>query len=480
MAPTSPAGSNPATVNTIENFIDSIHRPHLDNAQNVYMAKKVGHGAQHSVSPLTNFVFEFFLFNSLYSIDWFASMEKGDVIEHARDHADFKEDKQQREFVKFCRKQFKNLDPSKIADAFLPLAGLENLSSDWTTVTPDSRICAEDGVRFFSKIKEIGELATRNELKANKTTFDLIDKCCYFVYLVRNNIFHGAKSLGEVYEVDQARRIAVYDLFVRCLNSLFFLAFGKSRYGSSYAQLPIIQNVGDHVINLTLQDVYRALHRGLLKAEYSFLHWKLFRGNDPPPLDVNSKCALFYPTAGRDILFPLIVGLPYCTDFFFFEKHASIQLPIPKVLEAIGQTAERVDSGYSDRECHKFEIDSIVRRIWTMRKDNKTFLDLEIPLAFFFHRGDSNGEGGSGQRWDSDLFPHLIKRACSDVGLRIFTDGEPGGLDESVKSHLEHVSVPDRHGYRDYFSGVLRGTSLDAVYAAILRTQRRDRQEGRP
>ena len=59
------------------------------------------------------------------------------------------------------------------------------------------------------------------------------------MYLVRNNIFHGSKSIGEIYERDQRRRIEVYDIFLKCLVSLFFLAVDKTPVGADYVQLPV-------------------------------------------------------------------------------------------------------------------------------------------------------------------------------------------------------------------------------------------------
>ena len=53
-------------MNSIENFLDSLHHAHLDNARQLYVAKKIGSGqSERDISPVTNFVFEFFLYNSL-------------------------------------------------------------------------------------------------------------------------------------------------------------------------------------------------------------------------------------------------------------------------------------------------------------------------------------------------------------------------------------------------------------------------------
>ena len=67
-----------------------------------------------------------------------------------------------------------------------------------------------------------------------------------------------------------------------------------------------------------------------------------------------------------------------------------------RVLKA---SAQKVDTGKSNCDCYKFEFASITRRIWIVRKDNTDFSGVDIPLAFYFQRGDSNG--GSEQLWET-------------------------------------------------------------------------------
>ena len=69
--------------------------------------------------------------------------------------------------------------------------------------------------------------------------FDLLRECTHFVYLVRNNFFHGSKTLGEIYEAKQKRRIEVYDLFLKGLTSLFFLAAGKDAAACDFVPCPL-------------------------------------------------------------------------------------------------------------------------------------------------------------------------------------------------------------------------------------------------
>lgn len=473
-------------MHTIENFVDSIHKSHLDNAQRIYVANTIG-GTQcaEPISPITNFVFEFFLYNSLYAVDWEASDAQGRLIHHDRD-GDCTESKMQNALESFCRQRCQAEDSYRLAEAFLPLAGLDDLSGTWTQITPDDRLKAEDGSRFFSKLAELGQRAAENDLQPTRRTFELISACRYFAYGVRNNIFHGSKSLSEIYEPDQARRIGVYDLFLRCLNSLFFLATGRKKHGAAFSQLPIIQRWGTSQIDLTLQQVYSLLKSDLLKPEDTLLHWKLFRSyRDVPTLSATNRRALFYPSAGKDFYFPLLVGLPFCTDFFFYDMKSpdgqsrsddeQIRLRDQRIRQkrldagqkelqvAINELLPKspcLEIDFAEGRCLEFEFDSVTRRAWIVHEDNAAFLERDIPLSFYFHRGDSGdngpGEGGSGQRWDSDLLPQLHEKADREIGCRILTDGQPGGLLVDIASQCQKVSLPNSHKKRDYFYGVIR------------------------
>ena len=443
-------------MNSIENFLDSIHQSHLDNAQQLYVAKTIGSGrSEIDFSPVTNFVFEFFLYNSLYAVDWERSWPQGSLVHHERNLG---EPAMQDQLDEFCRQRCRDEHSNLLVEAFLPLAGLDDLSGAWTHISPDDRLKAEDGKKFFERLAKLGQFAANNDLQPTGRTFDLIRNCRFFVYLVRNNIFHGSKSLGQIYEADQARRIGVYDLFLRCLNSLFFLATERKEHGAGLCQLPMVQRWGTSQFELSLQQVYRLLKSNLLKPEDSKLHWKFFRSNeDAPHLSADHRRALFYPSAGKDFFFPLLVGLPFCTDFFFYEeaRHRDGKIVLRRAIRELVPNVECIELEAAENECLEFEFDSVSRRAWIVHEDNMTFLDKDIPIAFYFHRGDSPGEGGSGQSWDSNLLLQLLAKSAKDIGCHVLTDGEPGGLRDEVATQCQKVSLASSHLGRDYFYGVI-------------------------
>jgi len=209
-----------------------------------------------------------------------------------------------------------------------------------------------------------------------------------------------------------------------------------------------------------MQNDYWLLQEKRLKPEDPLLHWhlrQLTKGDVTPHLAADQRRAMFYPSAGQDWLFPVLIGLPYCTDFFFHDEsiRSRTEQNVRGTIQAVHPSLVTSTSNSTDSVCAEFIFDSVPRRIWIVGSDNKTFLDREIVLAFYFHRGDSPGEGGSGQAWDSELLPKLLKKADPTVGLRLLTDGEPGGLAEEVQKRLHRIKLQNSHRGRDYFYGVL-------------------------
>ena len=159
--------------------------------------------------PVTPFVFEFLLYNSLYQVDWPDSLQTGCVEKHPEY---FSESKQQRKLEKFLKPYIKK-EPSLLYKAFLPVLDTA-LEGDWLEVVPDSHnsgISTEKGEYFFCRLRELQTRLLNTDqpenFRVNNSLFELIRECRYYIYQVRNNIFHGSKVLGETYEEKQKERI---------------------------------------------------------------------------------------------------------------------------------------------------------------------------------------------------------------------------------------------------------------------------------
>jgi hypothetical protein len=445
-------------------LIDVLHSVHCDNSRLQYYAERPG-GGRVSIMPLTPFVFEFFLFNSLYQVDWSVSNGKNGLVFHPDD--DFSEPKKQRAFVRFLM-QHAVKRSADLYRAFDPLLHIERTDDAWTRVTPDARISVSAGEKFFGYIQEFQDLLeqckTPSDMPTGGRVFEILKECTYFIYLVRNNIFHGSKTLGEVYEQNQKRRIEVYDLFLKGITSLFFLAMGKNSVACDFVPCPIFSSslpTKDAAEIMDQSSILGATSKGMMKVGDSRLVARFTKVVPPPAVDTrpSDKSALFYPSAGKDFLTPILLGLPYCTRFYFFERSRNDRHPPPidRVLRKIAGVRLPTNShGWEtdgDRNFINFEFNGIPRRLDWVHADNKAFLLEDVALRFYFHRGDSEGEGGSGQEWDSKLLPELLKMIPANALCMYLTDGEPGGFDTRYSLETFELNMPFIERGRTYYCG---------------------------
>lgn len=446
-----------------EELVTVLHGVHCDNSKHQYYAERIG-GGRMSIMPITPFVFEFFLFNSLYQVDWLTSNEKSGLIFHPDD---FSETKKQRSLINFI-KRHASLKQSDLYRAFEPLIHIGRAEGSWTRVTPDSRISILDGEKFFGNILQLQiqleECKSPSEISTSKKTFDILKDCTYYIYLVRNNIFHGSKTLGEVYEPNQKRRIEVYDLFLKGITSLFFLASGKDTAACDFVPCPIYSTSlqtknAEEIMDQSL--ILNATAKKVMKVGDSRLISRFTKVVSPPSSDSvpSVRSSLFYPSAGTDFLTPLLIGLPYCTQFYFFEQRPTVTPPsqitrLMRDIKGLSIPTSATDwEKTDDRYYFDFVFNEIPRRLHLVHADNMAFLQENAELAFYFHRGDSWGEGGSGQKWDSTLLPELLKMIPFSSSCVYLTDGEPGGFAERYSAEIIDLNMPFIERDRAYHCG---------------------------
>ena len=299
-------------------LIDTLHAAHMDNARLRYYARGPMN-REFSQMPLTPFIYEFFLFNSLYQIDWSSSNSSSGLVSHPHEKTEVWK---QGRFVKFLRDHSRN-KPELLHRAFEPICDIEELDGSWTRVSADSRIRDADGVTFFARIREFQDLLTGNpspgSLTISKSRPDL-DGCVEYINKVRNNIFHGSKTLGDSADRNQKRRIEVYELFLKGLTSLFFLAVGKDQAACDI--IPCAVNLGLESLNgqqfeASREQILDWTSRQLMKVGDSRLIERFVHLVPPPKSLADGNAAMFYPSAGKDMLTPLMLALPYCTQFYF-------------------------------------------------------------------------------------------------------------------------------------------------------------------
>ena len=167
---------------------------------------------------------------------------------------------------------------------------------------------------------------------------------------------------------------------------------------------------------------------------------------------------MFYPSAGKDMLTPLLLSLPYCNKFYFYESHQRARPP--RIQAALREFAlppksqERIE-WVSDggRRVMNFIVAGIPRTIYWSQTDNTQFLNEAVNLRFYFHRGDSDDDGGSCQRWDSKLLPKILLKIPAGESCLYVTDGMPGGFSEEHTSEAFAINLPFVERGRTYYCG---------------------------
>jgi hypothetical protein len=194
---------------------------HEDASALRHFARRDGESHDRSMMPLTGFVYEFFMYNTIYSIDWRATCASAALAFHPIDKA---EGGKQQALEDFLR-PLADAKPSAIRSGFQPLVRTP-FRGPWREVNPDASITKEDGDRFFAALEDLLRYMNTSdaELRGKMgNVFSRVQTARLFVYRIRNNIFHGSKTLGEVWEPEQRMRLDVYFRFLEGLNSTFFL-----------------------------------------------------------------------------------------------------------------------------------------------------------------------------------------------------------------------------------------------------------------
>jgi hypothetical protein len=193
---------------------------HRDSLSLYHFARKPRSKDERSTMPVTAFIYGFFLYNSLYSIDWESTLSNEQITYHPDDRSEgFK----QQQFEVFMRKLAEK-NPAAVRKSFANLGKIAQDAS-WTEVIPAPRITVSDGNEFFLRLNQLSDFVTGSdeEVASNLgSIFSRIETCRLFIYQVRNNVFHGTKSLGQIWDKDQLKRIETYRKFLQCLVACFF------------------------------------------------------------------------------------------------------------------------------------------------------------------------------------------------------------------------------------------------------------------
>ena len=171
-----------------------------------------------SYSP-TRFLYSFFAFNALYSVNWGTSLNLGKLYYYKG--RDYTESYKFGKYLDFC------FEDSNFVDIYSEFF--------YNYVTTNFRV---DRI-----LKELNEIKLDNKFTGNIYDEDFIlefqgacedclkgrhfnkENCqviVNFIYKIRCNIFHGVKTLAELHDKSQQKRIEIYTDIIVAINQMIF------------------------------------------------------------------------------------------------------------------------------------------------------------------------------------------------------------------------------------------------------------------
>ena len=194
-------------------------------------------------------------------------------------------------------------------------------------------------------------------------------------------------------------------------------------------------------------------------------------------LTVIEGAALFYPCSGNDLDVPIRLFSPFVTDFWFVDrgyftpghqdtKGYGFDRPADEVEPILGKAADyqllRTDiDGMPNWSLYNRDIEPcILTETYRHLSSGKTikvrrrrgygfsaFRNDIRQIGVFFYRGDSGGEGGSGNLW---LKPDHIDEICAKLinGGLLVTDGSQRSNWTKPAPNSEYWPLAQYHGSR--------------------------------
>lgn len=391
----------------------------------------------------TKFIYAYFTFTSIYSINWDSSFSKQELVEWGLINEEDKID----ELVMFCFGNLghkgmddfyhimKNLIPTGINH---PLKEMEDIMTD---LSASSKI--KDFQRDFKFIYSQEYVNVKKLSKKRNVLKDVL----YFIYLIRNSIFHGTKTVTHMLNIGQQRRLSIYTAVLISVNELLFkvaenrLSWVREGYSHTRKSLD----------TETFQERFK--------------------------IQVPGGC-LYYPCCGGDLFVPIRLFKDTINEFHFVDidpiilahneekssrfsnnifptnevvQHTSHDVEVLKQdlfhkmiddLKVISDNINMPKVIYIKKDTWEVEVNKVVRKVHIYRHKMDALLTLQgiEKIAVFYYYGDSQEEGGSGQWWLGPKIMNMVLERLVDGGI-IVTDGsnpDPNRTQSGNKQLWEH------------------------------------------
>ena len=179
----------------------------------------------------SKFVYSFFAFNTFYNFDWQETVDSktlSNFPKHVKDgeEQEASEGTKYKALINFIFKYASEDDQGKFISFIKRPNPRENPITNQTLIncidgiTPDDKIKESEREEFKREFRRIIETETLSQSKLKNVIIR-------FIYLIRNNIFHGTKTTIEMSDRNQRKRLDIYSNILIATNELLFKVLNR-------------------------------------------------------------------------------------------------------------------------------------------------------------------------------------------------------------------------------------------------------------
>ena len=221
-------------VNRIYDYSENLRWLHFQTIGLQHGIRFDEHSIWEKYNP-THFLYAFFCFNTFYSIDWVKSLIDGRITNFGRS---ITEGEKYTCLLDFC---FENEDFCEdFKDKFISIITTELTKGQIFDIIETIK----RDVHYLGNIKREEDIedfkdAVHSLFDSETLEIDDVETIISFIYKIRNNIFHGTKTLQDMLLIEHQTKLLFYTYFVLAVNQMLFSYLDfiydecNTRYGSN-------------------------------------------------------------------------------------------------------------------------------------------------------------------------------------------------------------------------------------------------------
>ncbi len=174
----------------------------------------------------THFIYAFFTFNNLYSIDWENSLRDDDYSVFSNE--EYTESFMINKYISFCcqDRKFLSIYNKFFIKYVVGNNTIDEILNELQYIEIDKN--PNGGIKSKEQIDKF-ITSCSNCLKGIKFNKYNISNIIFFIYKIRCNLFHGTKDINKLKDPRQQRRLNIYTSIIIAMNQMAFSYLQYSR-----------------------------------------------------------------------------------------------------------------------------------------------------------------------------------------------------------------------------------------------------------